>query len=524
MKNFFAILFIVILAGGLYAFTLRGVQGNPEAGTIKVNLEQPPKPFELSPERGRFAHVLSLAETGHYALSQELGEFVYPDVGWRNGNFYSFFAPGISYMALPFYLLGRDYNLSQVFTFGFISLVSIFALIFLYLIARNVLKMPVWASILAVIIFAFGSTAWSYAVTLYQHHVTVFFILSSFYATWKYKHSNGASFLWGAWVWAAYALALTIDYPNILLLLPVMIYFLIVAIKTEEAEARVRIKLRTSFVFSAVFFLVITGLHLYHNQTEFGSWKRVSGSLVGYKEIKAKGWESLPVSEIQQNIAAQQKSKDNVAKFFTETRIPSSPGTLLFSKDRGLFFYGPIFLLALLGMYLLAKKINLEIGVLFGLVGVNLFLYSSWADPWGGWSYGTRYLIPSMSVLALFAAYWISRPRFSLLRRFLAFVLFVYSSAVALIGVLTTNAIPPRVEADYLHTGYNYLLNWKFFVDSNSGSFLYTTYFKQGITLQQYATVLFLVLLLVFVIVVFILPWLSKDGANQAPHEREVYV
>ncbi len=524
MKNFFAITFIVILASGLYLFTLRGVPGNPEPGTIKATLEQPPKPFELSPERGRFAHVLSLAETGHYALSQELGEFVYPDVGWRDGKFYSYFAPGISYMALPFYLLGRHYNLSQVFTFGFISLVSILALIFLYLIARNILKMPVWASLLAVIIFAFGSTAWSYAVTLYQHHVTVFFILSSFYAVWKYKHSKSWSFVWGAWVWTSYALALTIDYPNALLLLPVMIYFFVVSIRAEQTETRFRVALRAPFVLSAIFFVIITGLHLYHNQTEFGSWKRVSGSLVGYKEIKAKNWETLPVSEIQKNITTAQKSKDNVAKFFTETQIPNSPGTLLFSKDRGLFFFGPIFLLALLGMYVLTKKINLEIGILFGLVSVNLFLYGSWGDPWGGWSYGTRYLIPSMSVLALFVAYWVSRPRFSLLRKLVAFILFAYSSAVALIGVLTTNAVPPRVEADYLHTGYNYLLNWKFFIDSNSGSFLYNTYFKYGATLPQYAAGLYLVLLLVFVVVVFVLPWLFKDDTKQLVPEQEAHV
>lgn len=512
MRNFLAILFIVALAGSLYALTLRGVPGNPAASTIKETLETPPQPFELSPERGRFAHVLSLAQTGSYALSKELGEFVYPDVGWRNGKFYSFFAPGISYMALPFYLLGEQVNLSQVFTFGFVSLMSILALIFLYLIARNVLKLPLWASILAVLIFAFGSTAWSYAVTLYQHHITVFFMLSSFYAVWKYKQQGTLSWVWGSWVWCAYALALTVDYPNALLLLPNMAYFLLVAFKKEETTREVRIRLRSSFVFTAVFFVAITGLHLYHNHTEFGSWKRLAGSLVGYKEIKTQGWDTLPTEQIRENIATQQTGKDNVTRFFSEQNIPTSPGTLLFSKDRGLFFYGPIFLLALLGIFALLKRINLEIGVLLGLVGVNLFLYSSWGDPWGGWSYGTRYLIPSMSILALFAAYWVARPRWELARKLCAFVLFAYSSAVALLGVLTTNAVPPRVEAEVLRTGYNYIFNWHYLTESNSGSFVYNEYFVSSFTLLQYGGLILCAILFVFVCVVFIAPLFGKNA------------
>ena len=126
---------------------MHGVPGNPGPALIKDNLDQATKPFELSPERGRYAHVVALAETGHYELSQEWANAVYPDVGYVNGKFYSFFAPGISYMAAPFYLLGKNYDLAQVFTFGFVSLMSILAMIFLYKIAREILLFPVWVSL-----------------------------------------------------------------------------------------------------------------------------------------------------------------------------------------------------------------------------------------------------------------------------------------------------------------------------------------------------------------------------------------
>lgn len=521
MKNLAIILFIVLFAGSLYTLTLKGVRGNPAPETIKATLEEAPKPFELSPERGRFAHVMALADNHEYALSQDLGEFVYPDVGWYKGKFYSYFAPGISYMAVPFYLLGKHYNLSQVFTFGFVSLMSIFALVFIYLISRNILRMSTWASLLAVVIFAFGSTAWSYAGTLYQHHLTVLFSLSAFYAVWKYKQSPKFGWVWGVWVWLAYALALTIDYPNALLLLPVVIYFLCVSIQTNGDNQRLHIRLRPAFIITAMCFVLVTGLHLYHNYHEFGSWKRLSGSLVGYTSIKNKGWENLPVSEIEKNIASQQTTKDNVAGFFSEEKLPNSFGTLMFSKDRGLLFYGPIFLLGIFGILLLLRKLNLETGTLVALIGVNVFLYSSWGDPWGGWAFGTRYLIPSMSILAMFAAYWISRRRWGIVRKLLALLLFAYSSAVALLGALTTNAIPPRVEADYLHTGYNYLLNLKYLNDNRSGSFIYNTYIHQFMSLREYFLWIYIAVLGIVIVLLFIVPLFSRNNVIETqggPH------
>lgn len=512
MKNFFAALFILLISATLYGLTLRGVAGDPQASDVKGNLDQATKPFELSPERGRYAHVASLVESGSYALSKEWGEAVYPDVGWYNGKFYSFFAPGISYMAVPFYELGKHYGLAQVATFSFISFVSILALLCIYAISRNILRLPIWACILAAIIFAFGSTAWSYAVTLYQHHLTVFFILSSFYAVWKYKQQNALSWAWGAWVWMAYALAITIDYPNTLLLMPVMVYFLASAIKIKNGERNILFGIRTSFLVTAIFFVLITGLHLYHNQREFGSWKRLSGSLVDYKTIKEKQWDGLSQSEITQKIAVTQEKKGNVAGFFSEDRLPNSFGTLVFSKDRGLLFYGPIFLLGIIGIIILLKIVNLEIGTLIALVCANIFLYSSWGDPWGGWAFGTRYLIPSMSILAMFAAYWISRPKWGVARKLLALLLFAYSSAVALLGALTTNAIPPRVEADYLHTGYNYFLNLKYLNDNRSGSFIYNTYVHQFMSLREYFLLIYITVLVLVIVLLFIVPIFAQKN------------
>lgn len=510
MKNTLAILFIIIFSTTLYALTLHGISGNPEAATIKQTLEEPTKPFELSPERGRFAHIIALAETGKYALTKELGEFVYPDVGWNNGKFYSFFAPGMSYMALPFYIIGSTFNHSQLFTFGFVSLVSILAMVFLFKICRDIFNLPVWSSIAVVMIFGFGSTAWSYAVTLYQHHLTVFFILSSFYAVWYFGKNIKWSWLGAIWVWLAYALAITIDYPNALLMLPVMVYFLISALNVEKNSENIKIKIRTSFILTVVFFALVMFGHLVHNKNEFGSITNLSGGLTSYKTIVENNWQELSVNEINLKLNENIAKKD-VVGFFTEEKIPSSPGTLLFSKDRGLFVYTPIFILGVLGiLYVVRKRVTLESGVLLSLIGVNLFLYASWGDPWGGWAYGPRYLIPSMSILAIFSGIFLSyRPTWW--KSLVAFVLFTYSSAIALLGVLTTNSVPPRVEADSLGMKYNFLRNLEFFYDNKSSSYVYNHFLSDNLSLVGFAFSIYSLLIIIFLIIVMVTFVKDKD-------------
>ena len=177
MKNIFILVFLLILGLFYYSVTLKGIPGNPVPADIKQNLSSATKPLELSPERGRFILTYSLAENKSFALSNELGEAAAPDVGIHDGKYYIFFGPGISLLALPFYLIGKNYNLSQVFSFSTIAFFATLNLLLIYLIAKNIIKIPGWAALLASLIFGFGSTAWSYAVTLYQHQVTTFFIL-----------------------------------------------------------------------------------------------------------------------------------------------------------------------------------------------------------------------------------------------------------------------------------------------------------------------------------------------------------
>lgn len=507
MKNFLAILGIVIVASGLYGLTLRGMPGNPVEAELKAKWEGNTNPMELSPERGRFAHVIALADHGKYALDQQLADFVYPDVGYWDGRFYSFFAPGLSYMAEPFYDFGKAHQLAQVATFALVSLFAIAALVMLFVVARDVFKMPRWAALASALIFGFGCTSWSYAITLYQHLPTVFFILSSFYAVWRYRQRGRLSWAWGVWVWLAYALAISIDYPNAFFMLPIMVYFVIAAVQVHRNAVKAMLSIRWSLALTSVAFMVVTGLHFYHNQIEFGSWHRISSSLPGYKTVQEDNILASDNSDAQLEAIAQKKAP---LSFFSEQRIPRSIWQLLFSTDRGLFFYAPIFALAVIAIATVAGSLTLEMAILLSVVACNLFLYGSWGDPWGGWAYGPRYLIPSMSILSLFIGIWVSRGR-TFLKRISVLVLFIYSAAVGLLGALTGNAIPPDVEAVGLNAPDNMIQNIRWMHENFSGSYVYRTYLAQHIPLEHLYLWVLGGLVYLMILLLFVMPLIGHD-------------
>lgn len=499
---------LLILSLVIYILTIKGVAGNPRPIDFKNNLDQATMPLELSPERGRFALTMSLVENHSFALSKTLSDAAYPDVGYYQGRYYIFFAPGISILAVPLYMLGNYYGYSQVFSFFTSTIFALLNIVAIYMICRQIFKLPTWSSLFGSLVFSFGSTSWSYAVTLYQHQATTFFILSSFYSTWKFKEKSKYSWFHVFWVGAAAGLSLSIDYSNILFVLPGLIYFILSAFKLDITKTNFKISLRAISLLSIIPFSILVGLHAYFNQVNFGSWKRLSGSLVGIKTIEQIGNLNSQENVNKLNAAAARKDP---AKFFSEEKFPMGLAILSVSPDRGLFLYSPIFIVGIIGLIIsLRRNRNLETGFLLANILVILFLYSSWGDPWGGWAFGPRYLIPALGILSIFIAYGLNYIK-NIFFRIITYILFIYSSAIALLGVLTTNAVPPRVEGVYLHIGYNFLYNWLFFKDNHSSSFIYNTFFHSNFSLLQYAAPIYGVIIAAATIFLFVLPQMEKQ-------------
>lgn len=509
MKKDTGIVIAIILLGiVLYGLTLRGAPGNPTADQFKGGLDQAANAFELSPERGRYVHVVALAEHGSFELTRAWADVVYPDVGVSpDGRYYSFFAPGVAYAALPFYLFGARYGLGQVATFAIEPLVSIITLVFIYLIGRRIFVLPRFASFFAALTYGFASTSWSYAITLYQNAFTACLIVTAFYAAWRFARGDSRyAFLYAAYVWLAYALAIFVDYPNAVLMAPVMVYLAISTFNVRRVTEGIAVGVRWSAIAAFTVFVFVTGLHLSHNAAYYGGWSHLAGELKGYTPdniatstlITAAASSTPPSVTASSTVPAHNKT---ALGFFHEQAMPNGFFVLLFGDERGLFFFSPLFLFSILGIaYALRKRSEERAAyvVPIALVAVNIFLYASWGDPWGGWAYGPRYLIPAMPWLALFVGVALSGGRFRLLKKALAYALFLVSSAVALTGALTSNAVPPKSEAMLLPVkAYNFLHGIQFLRDGRSGSFIYTTYLSGHVPLADYFISIFLLVAIV---------------------------
>ena len=127
---------------------------------------------------------------------------------------------------------------------------------------------------------------------------------------------------------------------------------------------------------------------------------------------------------------------------------------LLVSSYRGLFFFSPILVLALIGLAygLITRRRRWELlaclGIFVGYLAVNAS-FQGWSKAWaGGWSFGPRYLIPGMAFLALPLCLAFSRwPR-------VALALAAYSFAITLLGT----AVDPQPPVDIKRPFTEYLL------------------------------------------------------------------
>ena len=519
VKNVVAVFFIVLVGAAFYSATLKAVVGNVDA---QSGLPNDPSvfgsigPYESSHERSSFAVVLAMASYHDVSLTQPLADFGSPDVGYYKGKFYSFFPPGLAVLGYPLYLLGQHFNLAVVFTYGLVPVMSICALIVLFFICRHVFKFSASLSVIAVTILGIGTIFWNYSITLYQHIPTILLLFGSFYSAWRFRQGGRTSWVWAVLVWTCYALGPLFDYPNLMLLLPVIVYFFASSVTYSKPRSGqgFTVGIQKAFVFGAIAAVLVFGAQLYYNYRVFGNWKIYSNVLPRYDQ-KTYSYTQLSSQDTEQ-IAAQ---KSEVSSIFREVNLPNGIYILTVSVDKGLFLYMPIFLLSLLGMYVVRKKITYEIATLLGVVGVNLLLYASFGDPWGGLSYGPRYLLPSIAVLPIFIGLWISSlGKFEWLGRIATFALFAYSSGVALLGAVTRNVVFPKNEALYVDTSNKFWFNFHFLKLGQSGSVAYNALFAGHMSLATYYIVLYVATLFIGAVAMLVVP---EVGSHTATREEE---
>lgn len=468
------LLFIVVVLG-VYALTLKG-QWIDSNQIQKLNeLAKTSQAFESSHERSPFATTLALVSGHTVVLTKEQGGFGAPDAGFLNGKYYSFFPPGVSLMILPLYVLGQAFGAGQLFAYMTIPIIMVVCLLLVFVICKRVFNLPARAALSAAITFGFGTTAWSYTITIYQHIPATTLLLLLFYGTYEYGKDVKRFFWWPAVFVLLYGIGMFIDYPNAVLFLPLGFYLLSVGVRTFVSNSKQWLGIRPSLYISfLVIPVVIVGFFAYH-QAAFGSWRILHNRLPRYTSNGVEGGADKSTS-----IAAQ---KADVSSVFSLSKVPYGVGTFVFSLDRGVFVFSPVLILGILGLLFYSGDRRKEYRTLIAIIVVNVLLYASTGDPWGGWSYGSRYLIPTMGILSIFTGLWVSKGGW---RRQIFYSLFVASAGIALLGALTSNLIPPKPEAFGIGLQSNILLNWNLLRANTTGGFVYNTFLAKIISLKIY--------------------------------------
>lgn len=476
----FANIFFGLFLVAILAFSLKGAVGNLTPMELNKPEWKNDRPLELSPERGRYALMYSLIDEKSFSFSPPVAAFAAPDVAYTDGKYVSLFAPSLSVVASVGYIIGKFFNLAQV---GSFAVVALFALINVFLIRAIAIRLgahPVAGSI-AGFTFLVASPAFAYAVTLYQHHLSTLLLLLSFYLLLRYKS------VWSLFIiWILYGFSFTVDYPNFFLLMPIAVaaFVKIVVLKRIRQVTEIKISLSRILAMTGI---IIPFLFLFwFNINAYGNPTQLAGTLERAIEVRKDG---TPLLESQVLIERMKEKKEKVdlkeksfLGFFQNRQLIRGFYEHFFSLDRGIIVYTPVMFLGFLGLIFAYRQKTPYLALLVAVIGFDILLYSLWDDPFGGWAFGSRYLIPAYAFLSIFIAILLTR-----MQRYSFFLLFFFAVTTYCIGVNTAGAItsianPPRVEAEALaieqhaKPEYTFMRNIGLLQAGTSHSFYFRTY------------------------------------------------
>jgi|SRR3989344_1372940 len=492
--------------------SIRGMAGNPTTKDLLNPIWKANGPFELSPESGRFALMYSVVENNTVFFTPDTARFTRPDVGYKDGHYVSLFAPALSFIVIPGYILGKALGISQVGTFAMISVFAILNALLLRTISLKLGANPL-AAIIASILFLFATPAYAYGVNLYQHHVSTFLILASIYALLQLK-----TFMAMLVVFFIFGSAIPLDYPNAFFLLPISLYAGFKTFSLHKIKKKIVVKLSFFRLLTPIVVIIPLTFFLWFNNASYGSPFNMLGSS-GVISVDVIDDNGKPVFD-------ETKIKAEKEKELNKSSLPEKTGALLYFKtrnlvngfyihfispDRGVLYYAPIVFFGFIGFVLAWKKRVKIVGLLVSVMLINILLYSMWGDPWGGWAFGSRYLIPSYAILSIFIALLLTYWRKNYIFLILFSVVAIYSIFVNTLGALTTSALPPKVQVLYLEElsgmvqKYTYERNWDMLVAGHSKSFVYQTFLEKYLTATQFYFILTSSITLLYVLLIVFL-------------------
>jgi hypothetical protein len=467
-----------------------------------VNDTGPGSALESTNSTSRYVLTEALAENGSIFLNLDQAQAASPDVSEKDGKFFTLFTPGISFVGVPFYLIGKQVGYPQIFTF-FSSVV--FSVINIYLVARLAQLMGAGfiASYIAGFLFIFATNTFAYTLTFTQHIMSTTVILMAIInaeGVRTLRKNIEFGIVSGA--------AILFDIPNVFMLLPIGLYVLYKHIQTSDEANKYILSVKTIIIGLAIGILPFVGLFFWYNIETTGSptnTAQIVGRTLYFADQKTK---ELYVDENPED------NKFEAHSPFQPRLMLNSGYILLFSNERSWYYYSPAVLLGILGLFLAYKRRSLRPIVLIAItvVSVNILIYSMFGDPWGGWSFGARYLIPAAAILSAALGVALTKYKDNFFFVPIFFGLVCYSIGISTIGALTTAAIPPKQEAETLANPipYTYDYNLEMVNSGKLSPLIYNVYLKDKMPARQFVTLFILAEFGVFIFA-YIALVLEKD-------------
>lgn len=475
------------------------------SGYVKGYLENPttadlltPKwiidgPLQLSPDRGRFALLYSVAEDKSFSFSTDLARFTTPDLGYINGKYVSLFAPAVSFALIPGYVIGKMFGASQVGAYSVIAMFALANLVLIYAISRT-LGFKKGVGLFAGLMFLFATPAFAYSVNLYQHHISTFIILLSLLLLFRYK-----SFWSLLLIFALCAVSIPVDYPNLFMMAPIGIAAFMKTLVMDRANGKTIIGINLLKILSLIGVMPGLAFFFWFNYVSYGNPMQFSGTVSSVKAIDADGHpvapSTLTAAEASEFNNPEEQSKDAVG--FFETRLMlNGLYTHFISPDRGIIYFTPIVLLAIFGFIVAVKQNKYATLIISAVLLMNIVLYSMWGDPWGGWAFGSRYLIPAYAMAAMLFGFALNKYFNKIWLLLPLFIIFSYSVYINSLGAITSIANPPQPEVLSLEaqTGkvqkYTSERNLDGVMQDKTNSVMYNTFFRGQINVYTYNVIL----------------------------------
>lgn len=447
--------------------------------------------FENSPPRARFALTYAIAEQGTTKLSIPLAKFSTPDLAKAGNDYVSLFAPGPSIAVIPGFFVGKVLGSAQTGSFAVISIFAFLNFLLIRIISVR-LGANKFAGTLGGLTYLIATPALVYAGVLYQHHLSVFLILFSIYSLFTFR-----TFLALAIVWLLCGTSIVIDNPNLFMMAPIGIAALgkIITVQTLQDSSK-RLVLKPLLILSFVTILIPIGGFLYYNKLAYGNMFQLAGTLTSVESIELTSREKKAQTKVNSQrlleVEGANASEKDAVGFFDTRDLLNGMFIHTMSPDRGVLFYTPVILLGLLGIPLVYSKKQPLLTLLVSVLVMNFVIYSMWGDPWGGWAFGSRYLIPSYAILAIFLSVALTKWRKNIIFMLLYVILLAVSVKTNVLGAVTTNSMPPKIQVLDLEAksglvehytprrGYDYLNR------NDTRSYFYNEYLSKKLSAWDY--------------------------------------